>query len=147
MAGTKAVVVKKELVAVLSAAAPLATVQIAYSWPGSRAERELIHLGKIRADQEYAAMRSTGRIPRDETLFVSVHIIVVQPGGTVEETDERATALGTVVEELVAADPTLNSPPGLLYGGVHSVELDYELTDDGAISALTYELQFTSRLT
>ncbi|MGO1049784.1 hypothetical protein [Crossiella sp. CA198] len=147
MPGTNAVVIKKALVTLLAAAPSLATVQVAYQWPGRITERELIHLGRVRASQEYAAFKATGRIPRHETLMVSVHIIVTLPGGSVEETDERATALGLVLEELVAGDANLTDPAGLLYGGVDSVELDYELTDDGATSVLTYELKFESRLT
>lgn len=151
MAGTNAVAVKKAVFDRLTAASalqtsPLYQVQIDYAWIG-HADRERIYGGRVPFEQEFAALgRASGRVSRNELATVTLFIEVIKPGATVEETDQRATELGTVVEELIAGDPTLADITNLLYGGVTSGELDYELTDDAVASVLELHLAFRSRL-
>lgn len=151
MAGTNAYAVKKALFDRLETASGTADsdlyqVQVDYAWNG-QAERERIYLGPVQIEQEFAALgRAGGRVSRDEWAVVSVFIEVMRPGATVQETDERAQELGTVLEELVAANPTLDDVSGVQYGGVAGGELDYELTDDAVASVLELRLRFRSRL-
>ena len=70
-----------------------------------------------------------------------------QPGGDTVDTDTRAVALGAVIEDTLATNPTLGNVPGLLYGGIASAELDYLADDDSMSSLLSYEIAFRSRLT
>ena len=61
--------------------------------------------------------------------------------------DERAQAIGTVLEELLAGDPTLDDLPDLLFAGVTGIELgEPAYDDDGVSSSLSYEVGFRSYL-
>lgn len=146
MAGTNAVAAKQALVAKLAALPGLSGVQVAYSWPGSRAERECVHGGKVTFDQNPAAYRGGGRQPRNEDVTVLIHVVVHKPGATVEDTDTRAVEIGTVIEDAVAADPTLSGATNLKIARIDGGELDHEFDDDSAASVLDYRFILRSRL-
>ena len=137
---------KRALIDALAASGEFAAVQVAYSWPGRHAERECIYAGPATFEQRYAAMTSQ-RKPRDRTVVVSLHVEVMAPGATVEETDARVEELGEAVDSILAGNVTLSDTvPGLRYGGVVGCELDYAIDDDGAMSAAIYQISFSARI-
>lgn len=150
MAGTNAVRAKKALIAKIAAldlgGVQAGGVQVAYSWPGSKAEREVVHGGLVTFEQEPAAFRGGARCPRDEEVTVEVHVVVKLPGGTEEDVDTRATEIGTVIEEAIASDPTLTDAADLKIARVDGGELESGTDDDAAAGVLTYRIILRSRL-
>lgn len=149
MAGTNAVAARQALIAKIRAleipAAGGGAVQVAYSWPGRGAEREVVHGGTpVTFEQEPLTFRGGGRVPRDEQVTVPIVVVVAQPGATVENTDVRAAEIGGLIEDAIAADPTLTDQ--LVIGRVDRGDLDHDFTDDGAASVLTYQIILRSRL-
>lgn len=149
MAGTSAVAARQALIAKITALAIVGngggTVQVAYSWPGSKAEREVVHGGNpVTFEQNPLAFRGGGRVPRDEEVTVPVCVVVALPGGSVEETDVRAAEIGGLIEDAVAADPTLTGQ--LIIARIDRGDLDHDFNDDGAASVLTYQFILRSRL-
>ena len=151
MAGTNVALAKRALIDIIraSGSADLTGVQVEYSWPGASAERECVHLGRATWDTEQLAMRGGGRMPRKEQLNVDLFVIVVLPGGTVQEAEDRATQIGGAIEDIIAADTTLSQPSstGLLLAGISGGEIDHDTTDDEAIAAIQYRVAFLSKLT
>lgn len=148
MAGTNIFAIKRYLFGWLATAPALAEggIQVAYAWPGSSLDRECVYGGKASAEHQYAALTSA-RKPRDERALIYVHIEVVRPGVTVEETDARAGEIGEVLETMLADNPTLGGViPGLRYGGISMVETDYSMNDEAVESNLIYQIAFSSRL-
>lgn len=150
MAGTNAVAAKRALIAKITAleipGADGGVVQVAYSWPGERAEREVVHGGTATFEQNPAAFRGGGRCPRDEEVTVEVHIAVTIPGGTEEDADLRVVEIGTPIEEAIAADPTLADAPDLVIARVDGGEIESGFNDDAAAALLTYRVILKSRL-
>ena len=149
MAGTNAVAYKKALTDAVAAAPQIIAddIQVGYDWPG-HVERELIHGGRVEGAQSYPVSRGGGgRFPRDEELTVALHIVVRAPGGTIYEAELRASEIGTVVEELLAANPALTDVAGVIYSGIAGIELESDYDDDDAIADLTYQVLLKSRLT
>ena len=153
MAGTNAVSAKQALITWLRGLTDtgegLEGVQVAYSWPGlGRVGRECVHGGRAEWETELNSMRAAGlRQSRIETVTLDLHIVVSAVGGTVEDADVRAVAIGTVIEEALAADPLLGGHPGLQLAMVAGGDIEHEDHDDGAVSVLTYRVLFRSRLT
>lgn len=146
MSGTNAAAAKAALIALLDALPALDGVQVAYSYPGRNVERECIYGGKVAGSVQLAAMAGT-RVSREEDLVLNLHIEVDKQGeATTEDSDERACALGVVVEELVAGNPTLGVT-GLKVASVVGVELDGGVDDECATSVLTYQIGLKSYLT
>lgn len=147
MAGTNAVKFKKALIDALSSSPALEGVQVSYHYPGDDPERELIHGGAVEGPQEYPVMRGGGgRLPRNEELTFKLHIVVTKPGSDPYEAELRATELGEVVEELLAADPDLTGLEGVIKSGVTNVFVDSDVDDEGAIGVLVYDVTVKSRL-
>ncbi|HEV2778547.1 MAG TPA: hypothetical protein VGX25_04030 [Actinophytocola sp.] len=148
MAGTNAVAAKKALIDGLAAAPDLvnAGVQVAYSYPGHDAERELIHGGRVEGTHDYPVSGSGPRFKRDEQLTIKLHIVVTKPGATVYDVEARCAEIGTVVEELIAGDPDLVNVPRLQWTGISAVDLDSSEEDEHAIGVLTYDVFAKSRL-
>lgn len=145
--GSNLVAVKKELFRRLAAAPELASVQVSYTWRRDFG-REVLYGGKARFDHELAAMRgSRPRLPRDERVTLMVFAQVRNMASDAEAADERAMSIGTVVEELLAAEPTLSGFPNLLFAGVAGGDLIApEFDDDGVTSAMAMEIGYRSRL-
>lgn len=150
MAGTNAVRAKKALIAKIVAlgltTADGSDLQVAYSWPGATAEREVVHAGLVTFEQNPAAFRGGGRCPRDEDVTVELHVAVRLPGGSEEEADTRASEIGTVIEEAIAADPTLAGATDLVIARIDGGELESGSNDDDAAALLTYRIILKSRL-
>lgn len=150
MAGTNVVAAKKALIAKIAAldlgGDQAGGVQVAYSWPGRNAEREVVHGGLATFDQNPLAFRGGGRCPRQEDVTVEIHVAIAIPGGKEEDVDTRAVEIGTVIEEAVAADPTLADAPNLKIARVDGGELETGFNDDGASALLTYRIILKSTL-
>ncbi len=152
MAGTNAAAAKKALIDALDAltgtGGSLADVQVAYSFPGRTLQREVIYGGVAAGPLELSAMRGSGRVKRIERPLLELHILVTDPGhDTTEVTDARAAEIGAVIEELLAADPTIGGVAGLKAAVAVGLELDGGVDDDGAESVLTYRIELLSYLT
>lgn len=154
MAGTNAVKFKRALIVGLGtrmAGIPsVAAVQVAYKYPGRTVEREVVHGGRVEGDQRFPVMNGGAvRIKRHEVLTVKLHIVVHAPGDEAEEAEVRAVEIGTVVEELLAADPifALTDLGGqMIQAAITALDLDSDEDDDAAIAVLTYDIECESRL-
>lgn len=142
MSGTSVVVVKRALLAALQTALP--GVQVLYSWNGD-AERECIYLGDAEFTQAYLAFAGGGRVPRTENVSAVVHVSVVEPGGTEEDTEVRAAEIGTLLEHALAGNPTQTA--AALNFRVTGGDLVSGSDDENAISVLSYEVLAESHLT
>jgi hypothetical protein len=78
-----------------------------------------------------------------ETVTVWLYIRVFLPGGTVEDSDNRCEQLGAVVGEILGDHPDIG---GFDYTQITAGRGDYDVTDDGPISILAYQLNVSSHL-
>ncbi len=151
MSGTVAAAAKAALVganSLLSGLSGLDGVVIGYDMPRSL-PRETIYGGKVSGSVELAAMRgSNGRIRRSEELALNLHIRVHDKGQrTTEAVEARAVQLSMIVEEWIAANPTLGDLPDLKLAKVQGVELEAGIEDDSATADLTLTIGLMSFLT
>lgn len=146
MAGTNAYAAKRALFDALAASDALAGVQVAYSWPGANAEREIVYGGRVTWATVPLAMRGGGRMPRREDMIVALHVAVQRPGADADVVEARAVEIGTVVEELLAADTTLSGTSGLKLAGISGGELDSADEDESSMAVLSYRVSFLSTL-
>lgn len=151
MAGTSMVVVRRALYDALEAARLASQlpvgVSVSYTY-GRGVGRKGLYLGRARAVHEVARSGGADRAERDEQVLVELHITVREPGADHTRTETEAAAIGTVVEELLAATPSvMHEVTGLYYAGVDSIDLDPVADDDAATTDLTYGLRFRARLT
>jgi hypothetical protein len=149
MAGTNAVLVKQALLALFKTA--LAPVRVDDAFNGRLMEREYVYFGHIGGPQEPLVFRAAARQPRQEDLTVDLHIEVMEPSATTVDTDLRVTALGQIVEEVLAADPTeaalVPAVPGLMAVWVSNVTLTSFYASDGvAATEGVYQISVQSQL-
>lgn len=104
MAGTNAVLVKSALLGLFRVA--IAPVRIDDAYNGRLSEREYVYFGHITIEQEPMTFRAGVPQPRQEELTMPLHVEVSMPNATTLEADARATAIGKLIEEALAADPT-----------------------------------------
>lgn len=154
MSGTNAKRAKKALIdgiRVLFAATPaVEDVTVLYGYRGHEHTREFVHAGRVFGPQSYPVMGGgAARFKRDENLTIKLSIVVEIPGGDQEEAEDRATAIGTVFEEWLAATASLPGyqPGEVISVGVTQVDLDTDTDDDSALSVLTYDVEVNTRLT
>lgn len=147
MAGTNAAAAKKALIDAIAALPGLDGVTVSYSVPRDL-KRECVYGGSITGPVNLAAMKGSGRVKREETLTLQLHIRVTEPGhDTTETTDLRAATLSTHVEEYLAANTTVGGVTNLLKATVDGVDLDGWTDDEGATSVLTLVIGLHSYLT
>ncbi|RSD26349.1 hypothetical protein [Amycolatopsis eburnea] len=152
MAGTAAVTAKKALVDALAAQTgpglPLEKIQVAYGNPGKYMQRECIFFGRVRIDQTLSTFASPsvggGRQPRTEIATLSVYVAVRKIKSDVYAAELRAAELGTVLEELLAGDPTGGGQ--VLVQTVESGDIESSFDDEGADAVLTYSVTVRSEL-
>lgn len=154
MAGTQAQRAKKALVDSvrlwLAAESTTAEVTVTYGYRGHESFRELVHPDRVFGQQSYPVMGGgSARFKRDENLTIKLNVIVNIPGGDQEEVEDRATAIGAVIENNIAATASLTgyTPGEVIWVGVTAVDLDSDADDDGAIALLTYDVGANFRLT
>lgn len=151
MASTGFAAVKAALVEGLQALEDLNGVQVEYGWPGDDlVERERVFCGQARFAHEPASMRA-GRVYRNEQGELDVIVDVESVGGSAQDADLRAVAIGAVVEEFVADNPNLGNDTA---GGVTVNAVTMRggavlnaYNDRGALSRITYTLRWDARLT
>lgn len=147
MAGSVVVACKKALVALLAARPGLDGVQVAYSWPGDDlVERERVFMGRARGDHTPDGLKA-GRTFRNERATFDVEIQVEKVGGTPEEAEERASAIGKELEECVADNRTLGGVIGLNWAVMSSWTSTVLYNDKGSLAAMTYTIRYAARLT
>jgi hypothetical protein len=153
VAGTNAVVVKTALLALFKTGLATAgeggkQVLVHDAYHGRLVEREYVYFGHLVGSQEPLVFRAAGRMPRLEELTVDLHVEVAKPGATTVETDGRVTAIGTVIEEIIAADPTFGATiPGLTAAWVSNFTLTSFYMEDGkAASEGVYQISIQSQL-
>jgi hypothetical protein len=147
MAGTNAVLVKTALVGLLRSV--LSPVRVDDAYNGRLQEREYVYFGHITGPHQPMAFRSGGRMPRQEDLVLDLHVEVTRPAGTTVDTDTRVTAIGQLIEEVLAADPTQAAlaVPGLLAVWVSNFSLtSFYLEDNVAASEGVYQISIQSKL-
>jgi hypothetical protein len=152
MAGTAAVAAKKALfdalVAKTGAGQPLDRVQVAYSYPGKTMQRECIYFGRLRIDQTLSTFASpnvgAGRQPRTEIATITVVVVTKNIKHDQYAADARAVEIGTVLEELLAGNPTGDG--ALLVQTPDSGELEPLFDDEGVYAQLTYSVTVRSEL-
>lgn len=132
---------------VLSALPGLAGVQIAYNTPTRDVPREVVYGGDLSGPVSLSAMRGSGRVKREESLSLRLHVRVNEPGNaTTQNTDARAVAICTAIEDYIAANTTLGGVTNLLGASVESVSLDGWIEDEGATSILDLSISLKSYL-
>lgn len=147
MSGTNAIAVKKALFERLTAEPALVGVQVSYAWRRDFG-REVIYGGRVRIDHDFTAMRGGGRLPRDEQVTLTAVIRVRNLQSDPVAGDERVAELLTVVEELLAGDPTLTGLDNLLFAGVKGADVaEPEFDDDGVTCGALVEIGYRSYLT
>lgn len=156
MAGEVGHDLKKALLALLrqryAAVETNRQVEVKYAAAGIP-ERERVHGGAVRCDQEYAAYASgVPSSPRQEEGTVEINVEVYHRTADVEATDDRCRELARVLEELVgqfrvwngqAAEPPV---PELSWCKVRSFESEFYYTDEGAGSIFGYVIAYKARL-
>ncbi len=150
MSGTVAAAAKAKLVGTGNALVGLSgmnTVTVAYCMPRDL-PRECVYGGKVSGPVELSAMRgSTGRVKREENLSLNLHIRVHDKGQPTPETVEaRAVEISNIIEDWIAANPTLGDVPSLLSAKVEAVELDSGIEDDSATAEMTLTIGLKSFL-
>lgn len=148
MAGTAAAAAKAALFELLAgqsgAGQPLADVQVTYQFPG-QLQRDHVYFGRVRFDQEFSTFRvAGGQQPRTEIATVSMYVGAKRIDSDQQAADERAVEIGGVLEELIAADPTLGGRFQVVF--VESGDLEPNLDDDGVWATLTYSVTVQSEL-
>lgn len=154
MAGTNAVLVKTALLTLFrTALGPAAVngqqIRVDDAYNGRLSEREYVYFGHITGHQEPLAFRGGRALPRMEELLVPVHIEVALPNATTIDTDTAAVAIGTQIENAIAADPTQAAlqVPGLLAVWVSSTTLTpFYMADGVAATEAVYTLTVQSNL-
>ncbi len=140
MSGTVAIAVKSKLVGtgnvltgVLAGLTGDDAVVVAYDDPPDR-PRRAVFVGNISGPVELAAMKGgpSGRIRREENLSLQLHIRVYEPGHrTTEVTDTDALVISALIENYIAANPTLGGVADLKTARVGGFGINSFLTDDG----------------
>lgn len=147
MAGTNAILVKTALVTLFRTVCAPVMVDDAYK-PRTM-EREYVYFGHITIEQEPMVFRSGIRQPRQEMLSLPIHVEVSKPAATTLDTDNRATEIGTLLEDALAADPTQAalSVPGLLAAWMSTGSVTSFYVDGGtAMSEIIYTVTAQSKL-
>lgn len=148
MAGTNAVAFRRALIDMIAAFPTLAGVQVAFSWPGNKFEKECVHLGRSIGSQEYATWGGgRPRQSRNEQLDCDLFVVVRLPSADDGyDAELRAAEIGKLIEDGIAATPQIQSVAGMLYAGITGVELE-SYTDDIAWTAIIkYTVTVHSRL-
>lgn len=154
MAGTNAVLAKTALLALFKTTLATAgeggkQVRVDDAYNSRLQEREYLYFGHIVGPQEPLAFRAGGRMPRLEELTVDLHVEVSKPTATTIDTDLRVTAIGQLIENALAADPTQVplAVPGLMAVWISNFTLTSFYPSDGvAASEGVYQISIQSQL-
>ncbi len=124
-------------------------VSVTYAWEGGKddARREQVFTNNARATHQSAAMRP-GRNHRDERMSFDIVVLVLAPSKKPEDTDDRAFAIGQVVEEFIA-DHASNELDidGLNWIEMSGFSAQNLVLPEGSVSELIYTVNYQARLT
>jgi len=122
-------------------------VEVTYAYTLGSAASERVYTGRSTADTPPAALRS-GRNHRNEDGVFDLTILVALVGGSQEDADARALAIGAKVEEWIA-DRKSNELglTGLVSLRIDSWDLVGLMNDHGCMAELEYKVRWTARLT
>lgn len=147
MAGSRVVAVRSALITGLAALPGLSGVDVIYAWKfDQELPRERIFTNRARATHEISGLRA-GRAHRNEQMTFDLVVRVEGVDITAEATDERALAIGALVEEFVADNKGGLGVSGVNWVAVSGVELNNLSNDRGHLSELTYAITYDARLT
>ncbi len=146
MSGTLAVAIKTAIITALQAAPGLDGIQVEYSDTRDMA-REVVYGGQIEMTQRISGGRTAdGHTTRDETGVLQLHLMVMKPGGTKQDTEARAVAIGAEVENFLALNtPTM--PSGTLDASIEGYVITSWYDDDAANTLLTYRIGTSATIT
>jgi len=114
VAGTTMYAVKAALLTKLQA--DISNVQITYGDSGGAMRRESIFMGDIESNTQTPEAFASGRRRLIEDYTVDVHVAVQSKAAGLQEAEERAVALSTLVENVVNDYPTLSGAvTGLMF--------------------------------
>lgn len=152
MSGTNAAAVKAHLLGANSALRGLPGIDgviVAYDLPRDTPRELVVGVGDIEGPVQLAAMKGdNGRVRRTEELSMRIDVRVYLPGQKDREVgDARAVEISKVIEEYIAANPTLGSLPALKKITVDNVNLRGGIDDDGETSVVTLNIGLMSFLT
>lgn len=140
--------VKSQLLTRLQARPNLAEVQVFYSWPADVQQAEAIYFGEARGEHTYPVLKS-GRKPRQENYSLDIFIDVAGSGASSRETEERAWALASEVEDTIADDPTLGLTTDVIQAvafGNWTLQYAVDVTREGWAAIIRVSLDVTARL-
>jgi hypothetical protein len=96
--------------------ADISNVQITYGDSGGAMRRESIFMGDIESNTQTPEAFASGRRRLIEDYTVDVHVAVQSKAAGLQEAEERAVALSTLVENVVNDYPTLSGAvTGLMF--------------------------------
>ena len=141
MAGTVAAALRAALVDALDSL--VAPVPFHYGAPGDLGRTETIWMGSAREASTDGSqdVRQLGvPVRRREDLRMDL-VIEVMSKNTARASEARAVALGLIIEEYLADNPTVGGVTNLLWCLVDGVQLDTNETADGPRTTLVYSLR------
>lgn len=143
---------KKRLLDLLEAEPDLYDVDVYYAWTGEPA-RDHIRVGAppTSGDSSVPTMKA-GRKDRDDRFGISVYVLASTPGRSNTEAEERAEALLSIVESVLADHSLLqlndDGLPGVVMATVGDLDgPDSDATDEGALGYGRLVVNIHSRLT
>lgn len=117
-----------------------------YAYDFSSRDTERVYTGRSRGDTPPAAMRPGYNI-RQETGFFDLTVLVLFNGGSAQDADDRAWAIGSEVEQWLGLRKSNElGVDGLQNLTIRSWAADYKGTDMGAAAAITYNVRWEARL-
>jgi hypothetical protein len=146
MAGSTIVAVKQALVTELSALGGMSAVSISYAHPGERGGKEILYCGVVRDGDHEAVALKAGRRRREENYELDVQIVVSGTKLTEERSETRAMVIGTLAEEYLADNPTINDVPNVRFVVVSGIEMETITTSNGPLTQLTLTVSVKARL-
>jgi hypothetical protein len=136
---------KAHLVDLLSAAPGLAGVQIAYGFPGDSMERECVYVARVTGTVEILLMQG-GRKQRDDQFTITLIIQAGLDGGSEQASEERASEMYAVVENVLADDPSLDDVDGLIDAQIRQVDGPHTMqTMEGALAMFAIDIECHAR--
>ena len=148
MASTTIYAVKSALLTKVQADATLSALQVTYGDPGGAARREHVFIGDVTAVGQDPEALASGRRRRIESYRLDVIVSVQSKPQGVQENEERAIALASAVENVVADYPTLSDTvSGLMFIECSGMSVtSTEAGADGPLSIITVHFTVKARL-
>jgi len=128
--------IKAGLIALFTAAVDPATTVDYANIPRQDVPTEWVYLGEATSVQAHHAFRGGGRLPRQVTTQIAVHVKVRAIGQrTAAENDARADAIGDQLETPLVVDPTLATVVGAKSVLVTARDLAPPSVDDDGLTS------------